>query len=127
MLHFPFPLCIGYLHLQHLAISLDPTQPVYIAPFVESDSGSALGQRTDHHYIMVTQPDSLNRVHYCRISVMQLVYHNGIAFALDYGEQLGKVEEIRSEVERWLAGEGYTIRAGMAALPEGVVLVEAAF
>lgn len=121
------PMSIGYLYLSDLASMLDITQPVYVAPCVESNSGTAPGQHTHAHYIMVTQPDSQNRVHYCRISVVQLVYHNGIAFAPDYGEQLAKVEQVRGEVEAWLTGEEFKVWAGMVALPQGMMLVEGRF
>jgi hypothetical protein len=121
------PISIGYLRLSDLATNLDPTRPVYIAPFVESINGTVPGQRTDHHYIMVTQPNALNHVHYCRILVVRLVYHNGIAFAPDYGEQLAKVKQVRGAVETWLVGEGFKVWAGMVALPEGLVLVEGMF
>jgi len=115
---------IGYTHLNNLIVALDQTQPVYVAPHIETTQGTAQGQHTDHHYIIITQPDALNRVHYCRIPVVRLVYHNGIAFAPDYGEQLARVESVRGEVERWLVGEGFKVRAGMVGLPEGVMLVE---
>jgi N-dimethylarginine dimethylaminohydrolase len=118
---------IAYLHLPGMVSILDANQPVYVAPLVESAAGTTPGQQTDHHYIMVTQPDALNRVHYCRILVVRLVYHNGIAFAPDYAEQLAKVEEVRGEVEAWLVGEGYEVRAGMVALPEGMMLLEGVF
>lgn len=115
---------IGYLRLSDLASALDPLQPVYVASLVESASGTAPGQQTDSHYIMVAQPDVLNRVHYCRILVVRLVYHNGIAFAPDCSEQLAKVEEARAKVEERLVGEGSTVRAGMVALPIGLTLLE---
>lgn len=110
---------IGYPHLSELAPGLDITQPVYVASHIETTHGTMAGQRSDHHFIMVTQPDDKNRIHYCRIPVVQLVYHHGIAFAPDYAEQLAKVETMRREVETWLVGEGYIIRRGMVALPGG--------
>lgn len=118
------PLPIGYLRLSDLATSLDPTQPVYVASLVESANGTAPGQHTDHHYIMVTQPDDKNRVHYCRLSVVRLVYHNGIAFAPDYGEQWGTVEAVRREVEAWIVGKGFMVRQGMVGMPKDHQLVE---
>lgn len=118
---------IGYLRLSDLVDVLDITQPVYVAPHVETTYGSTAGQHTDHHFIVVTQPDTLSRVHYCRIPVVRLVYHHGIAFAPDYGEQLTKVETVRGEVEGRLVGEGFVVRRGMVGLPEGVVLVGDSF
>jgi hypothetical protein len=119
-----YPLPIGYLTLADLALILDPTQPVYVAPLVESLTGTVPGQYTDYHYIMVAQPDDKNRVHYCRIAVVQLVYHNGIAFAPDYGEQLGKVGAVRAEVEERLAEEGFAVRRGMVGVLGGVGLMD---
>lgn len=118
---------IGYLTLADLARALDPTQPVYVAPLVASLTGTVPGQQTDHHYIMVTQPDDKNRVHYCRIPVAQLVYHNGIAFAPDYREQLGKVGAVRAEVKERLAEEGFVVRRGMVGVLEGVGLMDGSF
>lgn len=118
---------IGYMLLKDLASALDQTQPVYVAPHIETVQGTTQGQQTDHHYIMVTQPDDKNRVHYCRIAVVQLVYHNGIAFAPDYREQLAKVEAVRGEVEAWLAGEDFIVRRGMVALPEGFLWINGSF
>lgn len=118
---------IGYLRLSDLAIALDSSQPVYVAPLVESTNGNSMEQHTDHHSIMVTQPDAKNRVHYCRIPVVQLVYHNGIAFAPDYRDQLAKVVQVRGEVEAWLIGEGFNVWAGMVALPQEMILVHGTF
>lgn len=118
---------IGYLTLTDLIRALDPTEPVYVAAVVESIHGTVPGQRTDHHAIMVTQPDDRNRVHYCRIPVVRLVYHNGIAFAPDYGEQLRKVETVQGEVEARLVGEGFGVRMGMVGMPEGVAGVDGSF
>lgn len=122
-----YPMSVGYLRLSNLASVLDLTQPVYLAPQIETKYGTVEGQHTDHHYIIVTQPDPSNRVHYCRIPAVQLVYHNGIAFAPDYGEQLAKVEQVRGEVETWLAGEEFKVWAGMVALPQGMMVVEGRF
>ena len=118
------PLPIGYLRLQDRVSILDITQPVYGAPQIESISGTGPGQHTDHHYIMVTQPDALNRVHYCRLLVVKLIFHNGIAFAPDYREQLGKLEDARRVVHRWLGGKGQMVQAGMVVLPEGIRLID---
>lgn len=118
------PLPIGYPRLSNLMIALDQNQPVYVALRVETLYGTVLGQHTDYHYIMVTQPDDKNRVYYCRILVVRLVYHHGIAFARDYREQLATVEQVQGEVEAQLIGEGFKVRRGMVALPEGVMLVE---
>jgi hypothetical protein len=122
-----YPIFIGFLYLKDLSTNLDITQPLYVAPLIESTSWTALGQRIDHHYIMVTQPDVLNRVHYCRIPVVNLVYHNGVAFAPNYEEQLAKMDQMRGKVVAWLVGEGYEVRAGMVALPEGMMLLEGVF
>lgn len=127
MTNFLPTLPIGYLRLSDLVTTLDPSQPVYVAPLVESTDGTTPGQQTDHHFIMLTQPDAQNRVHYCRILVVKLVYHNGIAFAPDYRERLAQVEQVRGEVETRLAGEGCTVRKGMVAFPEGLVLVDGSF
>jgi hypothetical protein len=59
--------------------------------------------------------------------VVQLVYHNGIAFIPDYEEQLARVKQRRGEVEAWLVGEGYEARGGLVAMPQGVILVEGSF
>lgn len=112
------PLHIGYLSLSNLAYALNPSEPVYVAPYVETTWGAAPGQNTDHHFIMVTQPDDKNRVHYCRIPVVRLVYHNGIAFAPDYAEQLEKVDVMLGEVEDRLRGEGYNLRRGIVMMPQ---------
>lgn len=122
-----FRLPIGYPRLYALTFALDKTQPVYIASYVEAMTGPSPAQRIDVHYVMVTQPDVQSHVHYCRIPVVRLVYHNGIAFAPDYAEQLAQVEQRRTEVEAWLVGEGYQVRTGMVGLPEGVVLIEGQF
>jgi hypothetical protein len=117
-------LAIGYSRLTDFIPALDITQPVYVVSHVETTHGTVPGQRCDHHYIMVTHPDVRNRIHYCRISVVQLVYHNGIAFAPDCGEQLGKVDAVQREVEAWIVGEGFMVRQGMVALPEGIILID---
>lgn len=117
------PLPIGYPRLSDLIIAVYPSEPVYVAPHVETTFGNIEGQRTDHHYIMVTQPDARNRVHYCRIPVVKLVYHNGIAFAPDYAEQLAKVEQVQGEVEGQLVGEGFTLRRGIVATPKELELI----
>lgn len=116
---------IGYLTLINFAIALEQNEPVYVASYIETTHGSIEGQRTDHHYIMVTQPDIQNRVHYCRIPVVRLVYHNGIAFAPDYAEQLAKVAQVQGEVEGQLVGEGFALRRGMVALPRDLDLLVA--
>jgi hypothetical protein len=109
---------IGYRTLTDFILALDPSQSVYVAPHVETTHGAAPGQHTDHHFIVVTQPDDKNRVHYCRIPVIRLIYHNGIAFAPDYAEELAKVEQVQGEVEERLIGEGFTLRRGMVAMPK---------
>lgn len=116
---------IGYLHLNNLIDALDPTQPVYVAPHTEAIQGVAPRQHTDHHFVMVMQPDEQNRVHYCRIPVVRLVYHNGIAFAPDYAEQLAKVYSVLEEVTERLGGERYKVRKGMVAFPLNLQLIEA--
>ena len=115
---------VGYPWLSNLTLALDKTQPVYVASCVEAMTGPSPAQRIDSHYVVVTQPDPQNRVHYCRIPVVKLVYHNGIAFAPDYAEQLAEVEQRQTEVEVRLAGEGYQVRVGMVGLPEGVKLID---
>lgn len=115
---------IGYSRLGNLTLVLNKTQLVYVASHIEATTGPTPAQRIDSHYVVVTQPDPQNRVHYCRIPVVKLVYHNGIAFAPDYAEQLAQVEQRQTEVEAWLVGEGYQVREGMVGLPEGVVLIE---
>lgn len=111
-------LAIGYPRLSDLITALDITQLVYVAPQVETTHGAAPGQHIDHYFILVTQPDDKNRVHYCRIPVLQLVYHNGIAFAPDYDEQLEKVDVMLGEVEDRLRGEGYNLRRGIVMMPQ---------
>ena len=121
---FPSSLPIGYPQLRDLTLALDKTQPVYVAAYIEALTGPSPAQRVDNHYIVVTQPDPQNRVHYCRIPVVKLVYHNGVAFAPDYAGQLAWVEQKRAEVEAWLVEKGYQVRMGMVGLPEGMVLIE---
>ena len=121
------PLGIGYPQLSDLTRVLDITQPIYVVSRVEIATGAVPEQRIDSHFIVVTQPDALNRVHYCRILVVQLVYHNGVAFAPDADEQLAQVEQKRVEIEQWLVGEGYQVRVGIVGLPAGVALVAGIF
>lgn len=125
MAHSFYPLPIGYPRLSDLIVALYSSEPVYVAPHIETTYGPTEGQRTDHHYIMVTQPDARNRVHYCLIPGVPLVYHNGIAFAPDYAEQLAKVDQVQREVEGQLVGDGFALRQGMVAMPKGLELIVA--
>lgn len=118
---------IGYSRLSDLAATLDLTQGVFVTPYVETTMGAMPVQRIDQHYIVVTQPDERNRVHYCRIPVVKLIYHNEVAFAPDADEQLVRVEQKRTEIERWLVGKGYQVRAGLVGIPEGVMMQEGEF
>jgi hypothetical protein len=61
-----------------------------------------IGQHQDNKRTTITswsriQPDALNRVHRCRMVVVKLVYHNGIAFAPHYGQELAKIEQVLGE------------------------------
>jgi hypothetical protein len=126
-MHTLYPLPIGYSYLSDLIVVLDPASPVYLSSHIEAISGDTEGQRIDHYYIVLTQPDHMNRIHYCRLSVVRLVYHNGIAFAPDYAEQLEEVEVVRSHIEERLEGEGFTVRRGIVALPQSWNLIEGTF
>lgn len=112
-------LAIGYQSLAAITAILDKTQPVYLASHIDSRNGNLPGQRIDTHTVIVTQPDTQNRVHYWRVVVCELVYHNGVAFAPDAEMQIRQVEQVRSEVGNWLMGEGCSVIAGMVALPTG--------
>jgi hypothetical protein len=113
------PLFIGYPDLSSLVITLDKNEPVYVLNTLETSKGVGEGQRTDHHYVTVSQPDVHNRVHYLRIPVVRLTFLNGIAFAPDYASQLSQVEQNRAEVWQWLEARGYMLRAAVVALPSG--------
>lgn len=122
-----YPLYIGYPRFSDLTLSIDYTRPVYVAPIVEAKHGTVEGQRVDHHYIVVSQPDMLNHVHYCRVLVTKVTLLNGIPFALNYEEQLSQVERVRQQIEHNLVGEGLIVRVGVVAIPEGLKLEETSF
>lgn len=115
---------IGYLRFSDFLSIVDISNAVYLAPLTESINGPTPAQHIEDHYIMVTQLDIKGCVHYYRVLVVRLVYHNGIAFAPDYGAQILKVDQVRYEIEERLTREGFIVRAGMVALPQGMLLVE---
>ena len=115
---------IGYRHLDDFTRILVRTSPLYATVLIETTQGNALGQHTEHYFLMLTQPDWHNRVHYFRLPLTEVVYLNGVPFDADPAAKWQLAHGWRDGIAEVLTGKGYTVIEGMAALPQGYTLIE---
>ncbi len=115
---------IGYRHLEDFTHILVRTTPVYVTTLIETTQGSAPGQHTNHYFLMLTQPDRHNRVHYFRLPVAEVVYLNSVPFDGDPAAKWQQADALRDAAEVMLIGKGYTVIEGMVALPQGYTFID---
>lgn len=117
------PLYIGYVRLDEWVCVIDSAAPIYAHLLVEQEHIQEGDRRIDHHRLVVAQPDALNRVHYCRMTVATLVYINGVPFDPQHAQVIAEAKRVYEQLVRWLA-QDFTVWQGLVAMPEGLVQAE---
>lgn len=117
------PLFIGYERLDEWLCVIDPAQPVYAHLLVKQEYSNETDRCIDYHRLVVGQHDSLNHVHYYRVTLATIVYVGGVPFDPEHAQVIAEAKRVCEQVVRWLE-QDFTVWRGMVAMPEGLVHLE---
>lgn len=115
--------CIGYMTLENWLNSIDKEQPVYACLITEPGQTGQYAQRLDKLVVLVSQPESDDIVHYCRLNVASLQYIGDSPYN-DHKRNVAQAEQAWLTIQAWLNEQGLDIREGVISMTQNINLVD---